>query len=129
MNPQDNPLFTAYVLGELSAEEAASVHASLAQVPASGHELEQIEAVTDALQRFRNVCVGKLTHIFGSDNIYHLRGIALDFRSLFKRASDTRYNDNALIAICRGIGSLGILRKDSFGSDQRPAQQQCNFEA
>ncbi len=62
MNPQDNPLFTAYVLGELNAEEAASVHESLAQVPASGHELEQIEAVTDALRHGAPLSQARLTH-------------------------------------------------------------------
>lgn len=63
MNPQDNPHFTAYVLGELNAEEAAAVHQSLAQqVPAAAHELEQIEAVTDALRHGAPLSQARLTH-------------------------------------------------------------------
>lgn len=50
MNPQDNPHFTAYALGELDATQAREIHAMLRENSASAHELEQIEAVTDALR-------------------------------------------------------------------------------
>ncbi len=62
MNTQDNPHFTAYALGELTAEEAASVHESLAEFPAAAHELEQIEAVTDALRHGAPLPHARLTH-------------------------------------------------------------------
>jgi len=62
MNPQDNPHFTAYALGELSAEEAREFHATLAATPAVAHELEQIEAVTDALRHGAPIPQPRLTH-------------------------------------------------------------------
>lgn len=62
MNIQDNPHFTAYALGELTAEEAAAVHESLAEFPATAHELEQIEAVTDALRHGAPLPHARLTH-------------------------------------------------------------------
>jgi anti-sigma factor RsiW len=62
MNPQDNPHFTAYALGELSAEEARSLHEVLATTPAAVHELEQIEAVTDALRHGAPIPLSRLTH-------------------------------------------------------------------
>jgi Domain of unknown function (DUF3520) len=62
MNPQDNPHFTAYALGELSAEEARSLHEVLATTPAAAHELEQIEAVTDALRHGAPIPLARLTH-------------------------------------------------------------------
>ena len=62
MNPQDNPHFTAYALGELSAEEARSLHEVLASTPAAAHELEQIEAVTDALRHGAPIPLSRLTH-------------------------------------------------------------------
>lgn len=62
MNPQDNPHFTAYALGELSAEEARSMHDVLASMPAAAHELEQIEAVTDALRQGAPIPLSRLTH-------------------------------------------------------------------
>jgi len=62
MNPQDNPHFTAYALGELSAEEARSLHEVLATTPAAAHELEQIEAVTDALRHGAPIPLSRLTH-------------------------------------------------------------------
>lgn len=62
MNPQDNPLFTAYALGELSAEEARELHEMLAATPAAAHELEQIEAVTDALRHGAPIPQDRLTH-------------------------------------------------------------------
>ena len=34
----------------------------------------------DALQRFRQVAVGKLTHVFRGDGIHHTLGVALDVR-------------------------------------------------
>lgn len=62
MNPQDNPHFTAYALGELSAEEARDLHAVLASTPSAAHELEQIEAVTDALRQGAPLSLSRLTH-------------------------------------------------------------------
>jgi len=62
MNIQENPHFTAYALGELNAEEASNVHAALTQVPAAAHELEQIEAVTDALRHGAPLPHARLTH-------------------------------------------------------------------
>lgn len=62
MNPQDNPHFTAYALGELSAEEARELHEMLAVTPAAAHELEQIEAVTDALRHGAPIPQARLTH-------------------------------------------------------------------
>jgi anti-sigma factor RsiW len=62
MNPQDNPHFTAYALGELSAEEARAMHDLLATTPAAAHELEQIEAVTDALRHGAPIPQSRLTH-------------------------------------------------------------------
>ncbi|WP_395753512.1 YfbK domain-containing protein [Prosthecobacter sp.] len=62
MNPQDNPNFTAYALGELSAEEARAMHELLASTPAAAHELEQIEAVTDALRHGAPIPQSRLTH-------------------------------------------------------------------
>ncbi|MCB1275714.1 YfbK domain-containing protein [Prosthecobacter sp.] len=62
MNPQDNPHFTAYALGELSAEEARALHEVLATTPAAMHELEQIEAVTDALRQGAPIPQSRLTH-------------------------------------------------------------------
>lgn len=62
MNPQDNPHFTAYALGELSAEEARELHEMLAATPGAAHELEQIEAVTDALRHGAPIPQTRLTH-------------------------------------------------------------------
>ncbi|MFC5456850.1 YfbK domain-containing protein [Prosthecobacter fluviatilis] len=62
MNPQDNPHFTAYALGELSAEEARELHEVLATTPSAAHELEQIEAVTDALRQGAPIPLSRLTH-------------------------------------------------------------------
>jgi len=62
MNPQDNPHFTAYALGELSAEEARELHATLASTPTAAHELEQIEAVTDALRQGAPIPHTRLSH-------------------------------------------------------------------
>ena len=62
MNPQDNPHFTAYALGELSAEEAREFHDALAATPAAAHDLEQIEAVTDALRHGAPIPQTRLTH-------------------------------------------------------------------
>lgn len=47
----DNPDLTAYALGELHALQARDIHALLAKSPAATHELEQVEAVTDALRQ------------------------------------------------------------------------------
>lgn len=62
MNPQDNPHFTAYALGELSADEARELHEMLAATPSAAHELEQIEAVTDALRHGAPLPQSRLTH-------------------------------------------------------------------
>lgn len=62
MNPKDNPQFTAYALGELSAEEAHDLHEVLAAAPAAAHELEQIEAVTDALRHVAPIPQTRLSH-------------------------------------------------------------------
>ncbi|MBL9181069.1 MAG: DUF3520 domain-containing protein [Verrucomicrobiaceae bacterium] len=62
MNMQDNPDFTAYTLGELSAEEAGEMHALLAGTPAASHELEQIEAVADALRHGAPLPHARLSH-------------------------------------------------------------------
>lgn len=62
MNPQDNPHFTAYALGELNAEEARVLHEMLATTPTAAHELEQIEAVTDALRHGAPIPQSRLTH-------------------------------------------------------------------
>lgn len=62
MNPQDNPHFTAYALGELSAEEAHAMHETLATTPAAAHHLEQIEAVTDALRHGAPIPQSRLSH-------------------------------------------------------------------
>ncbi|HEY1053396.1 MAG TPA: YfbK domain-containing protein [Prosthecobacter sp.] len=62
MNPQDNPHFTAYALGELSAKEARELHEMLAAAPGAAHELEQIEAVTDALRHGAPIPQARLTH-------------------------------------------------------------------
>jgi hypothetical protein len=61
-NPQDNPHFTAYALGESSAEEARELHATLASTPAAAHELEQIEAVIDALRHGAPIPQTRLSH-------------------------------------------------------------------
>lgn len=50
-NPHENPDLTAYALGELHARQARDIHALLADCPVAAHELEQIEAVTDALRQ------------------------------------------------------------------------------
>lgn len=62
MNPQDNPHFTAYVLGELSAEEAHDFHEELATTPGAAHHLEQVEAVADALRHGAPIAQARLTH-------------------------------------------------------------------
>lgn len=49
-SPNENPDLTAYALGELHARQATDIHALLADCPAATHELEQVEAVTDALR-------------------------------------------------------------------------------
>ena len=53
MNPNsiDTPDLTAYALGELSPPQGREVHALLAALPAALSELEQVEAVTDALRQ------------------------------------------------------------------------------
>ncbi|MEN3940048.1 YfbK domain-containing protein [Prosthecobacter sp. SYSU 5D2] len=50
-SPHENPDLTAYALGELHARQAKDIHALLADCPSATHELEQVEAVTDALRQ------------------------------------------------------------------------------
>jgi anti-sigma factor RsiW len=47
----DTSELTAYSLGELQAHQAAAIHSLLAACPAATSELEQIEAVTEALRQ------------------------------------------------------------------------------
>ena len=61
MNPQDNPHFTAYTLGELDAAQAREIHETLHENSAAVHELEQIEAVTDALRHGAPIPNARLT--------------------------------------------------------------------
>lgn len=61
MNPQDNPLFTAYTLGELDFGQAREIHEALQANPSASHELEQIEAVTDALRHGAPIPMDRLT--------------------------------------------------------------------
>lgn len=62
MNSQDNPHFTAYVLGELNAQEAHELHEILASTPTAAHEMEQIEAVADALRHGAPIPQARLSH-------------------------------------------------------------------
>jgi hypothetical protein len=48
----DTSELTAYSLGELQAHQATDIHRLLTECPAATSELEQIEAVTDALRQF-----------------------------------------------------------------------------
>ncbi|GEP42182.1 YfbK domain-containing protein [Brevifollis gellanilyticus] len=48
----DTSELTAYSLGELHAHQATDIHRLLSDCPAATSELEQIEAVTDALRQF-----------------------------------------------------------------------------
>ncbi len=50
-SPHENPDLTAYALGELHARQAREIHDLLAACPVATHDLEQIEAVTDALRQ------------------------------------------------------------------------------
>ncbi|MBL9130444.1 MAG: hypothetical protein JNG86_04545, partial [Verrucomicrobiaceae bacterium] len=61
MNPQDNPQFTAYALGELDFGQAREIHDELQANSAAAHELEQIEAVTDALRHGAPIPMARLT--------------------------------------------------------------------
>lgn len=61
MNPQDNPHFTAYALGELDASQAREFHDTLRAHSSAAHELEQIEAVTDALRHGAPIPNARLT--------------------------------------------------------------------
>ncbi len=52
MSPaNDTPELTAYAMGELDAHQAGDIHSLLADCPAALSELEQIEAMTDALRQ------------------------------------------------------------------------------
>lgn len=57
----DLPELSAYALGELDAAEAARVHQLIQDSPAAASELEQIEAVTDALRHGAPVPQARLT--------------------------------------------------------------------
>lgn len=57
----DQPELSAYALGELDAAEAARVHQLIQDSPAAASELEQIEAVTDALRHGAPVPQARLT--------------------------------------------------------------------
>lgn len=48
----DTSELTAYALGELQAHQATDIHRLFTDCPAATSELEQIEAVTDALRQF-----------------------------------------------------------------------------
>ncbi len=48
----DTSELTAYALGELQAHQATEIHRLLSDCPAATSELEQIEAVTDALRQY-----------------------------------------------------------------------------
>ncbi|MBE7498557.1 MAG: DUF3520 domain-containing protein [Verrucomicrobiaceae bacterium] len=61
MNPQDNPQFTAYALGELDFGQAREIHDELQTNSAAAHELEHIEAVTDALRHGAPIPLARLT--------------------------------------------------------------------
>jgi hypothetical protein len=57
----DLPELSAYALGELDAAEAARVHRLIQDSPVAASELEQIEAVTDALRHGAPVPQARLT--------------------------------------------------------------------
>ena len=57
----DSPELTAYALGELSGAQAREVHDLLAATPAATSELEQIEAVTEALRQGAPIPQQRLT--------------------------------------------------------------------
>lgn len=57
----DLPELSAYALGELDAAEAARVHQLIQDSPMAASELEQIEAVTDALRHGAPVPQARLT--------------------------------------------------------------------
>lgn len=57
----DSPELSAYALGELDAAEAARVHQLIQNSPMAASELEQIEAVTDALRHGAPVPQARLT--------------------------------------------------------------------
>ena len=63
MNSQNNPNFTAYALGELDLAQAREVHATLREQASAVHELEQIEAVTDALRHGAPIPNARLTPV------------------------------------------------------------------
>ena len=57
----DQPELTSYALGELDAADAARVHQLIQDCPAAASELEQIEAVTDALRHGAPLSQARLT--------------------------------------------------------------------
>jgi|JI8StandDraft_1071087.scaffolds.fasta_scaffold56067_2 hypothetical protein len=56
----DTSELTAYALGELQAHQATDIHRLLTDCPAATSELEQIEAVTDALRQFAPISQERL---------------------------------------------------------------------
>lgn len=56
----DTSELTAYSLGELQAHQAADIHRLLSSCPAAISELEQIEAVTDALRQHAPISLERL---------------------------------------------------------------------
>ena len=56
----DTSELTAYSLGELQAHQAADIHRLLSSCPAAISELEQIEAVTDALRQHAPIPLERL---------------------------------------------------------------------
>ena len=56
----DTSELTAYSLGELQAHQAADIHRLLNSCPAANSELEQIEAVTDALRQHAPIPLERL---------------------------------------------------------------------
>ncbi len=56
----DTSELTAYSLGELQAHQAADIHRLLSSCPAALSELEQIEAVTDALRQHAAIPLDRL---------------------------------------------------------------------
>ncbi|HCN30574.1 MAG TPA: hypothetical protein DIT64_17925 [Verrucomicrobiales bacterium] len=59
-HPHENPDLTAYSLGELDAQHAAQVHGLLRISPTAASEMEQIEAVAQALSQTAPVPVDRL---------------------------------------------------------------------
>lgn len=61
VSPNDSPELTAYALGELSGAQASEIHAMLKACPIALSELEQVEAVTEALRQGAPIPQQRLT--------------------------------------------------------------------